>query len=150
MIEALDGVKVVIDVPMHDPASNSNFDRGPTRLNGKEALAFSRNRKSLPRGDIGRTRHQGNLLRAVHRELRRRHNSLPRLAMLSAAFARNTVSNIPRRKLLPLAMLAARIPTRDVLQVPLGGPTGTSGGTSVVHLAPGNTFQRIRDGRVGP
>ncbi|HSK90619.1 MAG TPA: LCP family protein [Euzebyales bacterium] len=144
------GVDVVVEQPMHDDASKSDFEPGPVRIQGAEALAYARDRHSLPDGDFGRTRHQGDLLLAAHRRLVEDRSSLPDLVALMGSLARNTVSNIPRTELLPLALLAAGMDPDSVEHVPLTGRTGTLGSASVVFVEPGDTFTRISDGRVGP
>lgn len=151
MTRVLGGVDVVVERPMSDPFSGSNFVPGPQRLDGPQALAFLRDRKSLPDGDIGRARNHGNFMRAVHVQVRNRQADLPTLTWLSALFLRNTVTNIPKDQILPLAMLATQIPPEQVYQVGLTGSFGTaSNGGSIIHLGPGNTFERIRAGQVGP
>jgi LCP family protein required for cell wall assembly len=150
LTRASDGVDVVVEQPMHDVSSHSDFDPGPAHLEGKEALAFARDRHSLPDGDLGRTRHQGDLLVGAHRQLVDGDRSLSELLDLIGPFARNTASNIPTAELLPLALLAAEIDPDAVEQIPLTGTLGTQGGAAVVHLEPGDTFTRIREGQVGP
>ena len=146
----LDGVDVVVEQPMHDPSSHSDFAPGPARVAGAEALAYARDRHSLPDGDFGRTRHQGDLLLAAHRRLVEDHHGLRDLVDLVGSLARNTVSDIPRDDLLPLLLLAAGIDPDAVAHVPLGGRTGTMGTAAVVYVEPGDTFTRIADGHVGP
>ena len=150
MVDGLGGVDIVVDTPMSDPFSGSNFQPGPQRIAGWQALSFVRDRKSVPGGDFGRARNQGALLRYVHAQVRRSHGGLPELVRLAGLLARNTVTNIPRTELLQLALLATEIPPEHVLQVPLGGTAGMEGRASVVRLAPGGTFDRIRAGQVGP
>jgi LCP family protein required for cell wall assembly len=144
------GIDVVVQQPMHDVSSHSDFDPGPVRVEGKSALAYARDRHSLPDGDFGRTRHQGDLLLAAHRLLVEDHRSLPKLVGFVGALARNTVTNIPHTDLLPLALLAADIDPDAVEHVPLTGPTGSLDGASVVYVEPGDTFTHIRQGHVGP
>lgn len=151
MAETLGGVEVIIDNPMHSPDAGSNFEPGPARLNGPDSLAYLRDRKSQPRGDFDRTRHHGDFMRFVHAQLRAEQTGLPNLARLSSVFAANVATDIPPDQLLPLAFLALEIEPENVLQVPLAGGLGTTGGgASVVHLAPGDTFDKIRAGQVGP
>lgn len=150
LTRALDGVDVIVEQPLHDAASRSDFDPGPAHVEGRDALAFARDRHSLPDGDIGRTRHQGDLLVAAHRRLVEHDRSLPELLDLIRALARNTASNIPTSDLLPLALLAADIDPDAVEQVSLSGRLGSLGGASVVHLNPRDAFTRIADGQVGP
>ncbi|HSK98135.1 MAG TPA: LCP family protein [Euzebyales bacterium] len=150
LTEDLGGVDVVAERPMRDVSSHSNFDRGPAHVEGKRALAFARDRHSLPDGDFGRTRHQGDLLLAAHRRVVEDRRSLPELVGLVGSLARNTVSNIPTSELLPLAFLATDIAPAAVEQISLTGRLGYLGAASVVYVRPGRTFSRIRNGQVGP
>ncbi|MGH3665659.1 MAG: LCP family protein [Egibacteraceae bacterium] len=149
VVNALGGVPVDLPGPMNDAGSGAVFKAGKQRFDGKQALAFSRNRYDLPNGDFGRTRNQGRLLRAIHKEVRRRRSDLPSLTRLAAAFSRNTESNIPPRELLPLASLAVRIKPRHVKQVSLSGGIGTAGGASIVNLNPADAFRDIKRRKIG-
>ena len=134
---------------MHDVSSHSDFEPGPVRVEGEAALAYARDRHSLPDGDFGRTRHQGELMLAAHQRVAE-DIQLPGLVALVGSLARNTVSNIPHTDLLPLALLAADIDPDAVEHVPLTGATASMGGASVIHVDVGDTFTRIRNGDVGP
>lgn len=150
-VAGLGGVEVTIEQPMHDPFSGSNFEPGPRRLSGHEALAFVRDRKSVPGGDFGRTRNHGRLLRAAHAQLREQSTALPALTRKVGLFSRTTVTNIPASELLNLAFLALAIDPAHVRQDALEGSFGTGpGGSSAVHLRTGGSFERIRAGQVGP
>lgn len=149
MTRVMGGVEIEIERTMRDPFSGSNFAPGPARLEGPGALAFVRDRKSLPDGDFGRTRNQGRFLAAAHAELV--GADLRTVAHRAALFARTTVSNIPPEDLLPLALLALQIDPAHVHQESLSGSFGTTGGgASIVHLNPGGAFDRIRAGQIGP
>lgn len=149
MVRDMGGVRISLDRAIRDSASRANLRAGKQWLNGDEALAFTRARKTVPGGDFTRAKHQGQLLRAVHRQIRRRQSDLPTLTKLVGSFARNTDSDIPPRDLLRLAALAVKIKPRDVRQVPLSGPTGFAGAQSVVFLRPGRAFSDIKRGRIG-
>lgn len=146
----LGGVDVVVERPMHDRFSQSDFEPGPVRVRGKAALAYARDRHSLPDGDFGRTRHQGDLLLAAHRRVVEDKHSLPELVDVMGTLARYTVSNIPHTDLLPLVLLAADIDPDNVEHIPLTGTISTVGGASVVYVEPGKTFTRIHNGHIGP
>jgi polyisoprenyl-teichoic acid--peptidoglycan teichoic acid transferase len=62
MIDEMGGIDINIPVSMHDPDAGSDFEPGPRHLTGDEALRFSRDRHSLPNGDIGRSENQGLLI----------------------------------------------------------------------------------------
>jgi len=149
--EGLGGIDVVVDADMRDPFSGSDFRAGPQRFLGQQALAYVRDRKSVAGGDFGRTRHQGDLLRFAHTQVRTRQGSLSELVRLAALFARTTSSSIPEHELLPMALLAVEIDPTAVRQVALSGGAGVGpGGGSIVRLNTGDTFERIRAGVVGP
>ncbi|HWB71287.1 MAG TPA: LCP family protein [Egibacteraceae bacterium] len=145
MVDQMGGVDVIVDQPMQDRFSGSNFQPGPQHLAGGQALAYVRDRYSVAGGDIGRSRHQGELLRFAHAQVRARQADLPTLTRLIATLSRNTVTNIPKHELLAMVVLAIQIDPASVAHVPLGGPAG-----GFVHLQPGPAFDRIRAGQVGP
>jgi LCP family protein required for cell wall assembly len=63
------GVQLTIPFPMNDPNSGAHFAPGDARLNGEQALAFSRDRHDFPTSDIQRTGNQGLLLLAALKQL---------------------------------------------------------------------------------
>jgi len=148
--EALGGIDVVVDRPMHDEASGSDFDPGAHRVEGKDALAFARDRHSMPDGDFGRTRHQGDLLVGAHRRVTADGIGLADLVDLMGTLARHTASDIGPTQLLRMGLLAPRIDPAAVEQVSLTGRLDTLGGASVVRLRTRGVFDRIRAGDVGP
>jgi LCP family protein required for cell wall assembly len=150
LVDGMGGIDVVVDQPMRDAFSGSNFVPGPQRLSGAQALAFARDRYSVRGGDLGRSRHQGDLLRFAHIQLRTHLGDAASLARLTALFARNTVTNVPPSELLLLALLATEIDPANVRQVALGGTPGFAGRAAVIHLDARDTFERIRAGQVGP
>ncbi|MBA3374105.1 MAG: LCP family protein [Actinomycetota bacterium] len=149
MVDAMDGVPISLPRSMYDAGSGADFSTGRQRLNGEEALSFSRNRKGLVDGDFGRTRNQGRLLRAAHGRLRDHRWDLPALTRLLGTLSRNTETNIPARKLFEFAQLGVSIKRSDVRHVPLSGGVGMVGLESVVYLNPGGAFADIRAGRIG-
>jgi polyisoprenyl-teichoic acid--peptidoglycan teichoic acid transferase len=151
-VDGMGGLEIQVKRPMVDRYSKANFkSAGVHHVDGKEALAFTRTRYALPDGDFGRTRHQGDFLRALHRHLRRTDPGLVELAEMAALLQQTSETSIPPRELIPLGMLALDIHPNQVLHVPLKGSLGkTRGGASIVRLNPGDTFRRIRNGRVGP
>jgi polyisoprenyl-teichoic acid--peptidoglycan teichoic acid transferase len=151
MTEEMDGIEVTVEQRMTATGGAGTIEAGEQRLGPQQALGFARDRKSQPRGDFDRTRNQGLLLRAAHEQILREGADLASLSRLAASFIRDTHSSIPRMDVLRLAVLAAQIDPADILQVPLSGSIGTgAGGASIVHLAPGDAFERIAAGQVGP
>lgn len=151
VVDGLGGVEVHVTQPMRDAFSGSNFAPGYQRLAGHQALSYVRDRKSVAGGDFGRSANHGNLMRFVHAQARTARHDLPAMGRMLALFTRNTDSNIPPSLLLPLGRLALEIEPTAIRQISLRGPLGTGpGGASIVHLRPGDAFDRIRAGVVGP
>jgi anionic cell wall polymer biosynthesis LytR-Cps2A-Psr (LCP) family protein len=144
------GLEITLDAGVKDAAARASLRAGKQRMDGFEALSFSRARKTLPGGDFTRTKHQGDMLRAAHRQIRAQQSGLPDLTKLLAAFSRNVDTDIPPHQLFRLASLAVNIRPRDVKQISLSGGTGFAGAQSVVYLNAGSAFSDIRKRRIGP
>lgn len=69
IVNGMDGVVVDVPMEMSDRYSGAYFSPGTTRMNGTQALAFSRNRYNFPQGDIQRTWNQGHLILAGMKQL---------------------------------------------------------------------------------
>lgn len=152
LIDTLGGVHIDVEQRLNDPrGAHSNLSAGPQRLDGTQALAYTRDRKSRSDGDLGRNRAQARVLRSLHAEMVGTSPSVTDLVELAATLRRHTVSSIPPGRLLKLAALAAEItPDRVALQQ-AGARVGTAGRASVVHLtdAAHQTFADLReDGRL--
>jgi len=70
LVDELGGIEVDNDEAfrayyIEDKVVNYYFKKGKNKLNGKQALAYSRERKSLATGDIARTKHQQQVLEAI-------------------------------------------------------------------------------------
>ncbi|SDD20948.1 LCP family protein [Actinokineospora iranica] len=70
LTEAIDGVDVCLNHATSDPDSGADFRRGPQTVRGGDAVAFVRQRKGLPGGDLGRiVRQQTFLASAMNKVL---------------------------------------------------------------------------------
>lgn len=70
LTEAIDGVDVCLNHSTSDPDSGANFRKGPQQVRGGDAVAFVRQRKGLPRGDLDRiVRQQTFLASAMNKVL---------------------------------------------------------------------------------
>jgi LCP family protein required for cell wall assembly len=68
--QAVGGVPVCLQAPVHDSYSGANFPAGPQTVSGAAALAFVRQRYGLPHGDLDRIlRQQAFLSGLAHRLL---------------------------------------------------------------------------------
>ncbi len=150
LVDAVGGVDIEVPYKMADSASGAFFDPGRRHMNGTEALAFSRARKSVPGGDFGRSLNQGRLLVASLSKFRADAASPLRLATYLVAFHNLVESNVPAAELLRLAAIGRRIDPARIENLVLPGGGGSAGGASVVRLGPGagEIFAAIRDDAV--
>jgi LCP family protein required for cell wall assembly len=65
LVDALGGVKLHLDKPMDDKASGAHFPAGDVTLDGKESLAYVRERHQEADQDLGRMRNQQKFLSAL-------------------------------------------------------------------------------------
>lgn len=65
VIDEQGGIPIVLPKRVNLSHAKIVLDKGPQVLSGAEALAYARERKTLPDGDFGRSRHQGELLVAA-------------------------------------------------------------------------------------
>lgn len=149
MVNAMGGIQVDVTQRMKSVDAKSDFKPGRQRMNGKQALAFTRDRKSVQGGDFGRTRHQGQMLLFAHRQIRKHQSDPVSLMRLAGAFLSNVETDIPRHRLIHLAGRAIEIPPKNIRHIALSGGTGFRGPESVVFLNPGSTFADLRKGKVG-
>ena len=147
-VSEVGGVRIQIPYAMNDAASGAHFRPGPTRLDGPEALAFSRDRHDVPGGDFGRSLNQGRRLLAGVRELRDdvRRDPLAAFHWLLAA-QRYVRTDLSLPELVDLAFAALTVD--KVKNKVVSGGGGFAGGASVVRLgssAQGMFRDLARDG----
>ncbi|WP_344956721.1 LCP family protein [Actinomadura miaoliensis] len=65
MTDALGGVDVYLDAPIHDPSNGWSWPAGRNHLDGAKALRFVRERKGLSGSDLDRVKRQHAFLRAM-------------------------------------------------------------------------------------
>ena len=69
LTEAVGGVEVCLNHSTSDPDSGADFGRGRQTVSGGDAVAFVRQRKNLPRGDLDRIVRQQTFLAAAMRKV---------------------------------------------------------------------------------
>jgi LCP family protein required for cell wall assembly len=142
MVDLIGGLEVDVPYPMSDSASGASFGAGPQVLNGKETLAFSRNRKDTPQGDFSRSENQGRVLLAALKEFQGQFAQDP-----SALFHWIDVGNSNLRtdltldEVFELMLTSLSIEPRKVKNLVLSGSVGYAGSASVVFL--GEPARRI-------
>ena len=153
MVEAIGGIDVEIPYPMNDSASGAVFDAGERRLTGREALAFSRNRKNTPNGDFSRTENQGLVILGALEQFQAEVRKDPlRLLEWIRLGARYIQTDVTVADLFQLALGAIELEPDNVTNLAVPGGIGMIGGASVVTLGGEATalFQDVADdGLVG-
>lgn len=136
MINSIGGLTVDVPFAMSDSSSGSNFEPGVQKLRGKEALAFARDRHSLPAGDFGRSEDGGRLIIAALAQFRKEFAKDPsRLLTWVAGGFRNVQTEAPLDEVLALAFTCTLMNPKHVENVVAPGTTGMSGTTSIVNLS---------------
>lgn len=142
LVSTVGGVEVDIPYAMSDSASGAHFQPGPTRLDGPEALAFSRDRHDVPGGDFGRSLNQGRFLVAALREFRGDVATDPvELFRWVIAGVRYLQSDLSFGEVIELALAAVGLDPGEVRNKVVSGSGGSAGGQSVVRL--GSSAQAI-------
>ncbi|MDQ4149380.1 MAG: LCP family protein [Actinomycetota bacterium] len=145
LVNELGGIVVPIPYRMLDSASGADFQPGVFPLSGQQALAFSRARKGVPRGDFSRAENQGILIVSALAKVRAELADPLRLFDYIRTAKRHTNFNVPVSEVVKLALLAKEIDPANIRNVTINGSVGSAGGQSVVFIAPGDTFARVRD-----
>lgn len=129
----LGGIQIHLESGMRDSASGADFPPGDQYLNGPQALAFARTRKTLARGDIDRQRNGGLVLLAAAATARFRPvEEIPRMLTEAAAWAWTDLSPMT---ILRLTMTSLIAPTLDVRNEVLEGTPGDRSGASTIELS---------------
>jgi polyisoprenyl-teichoic acid--peptidoglycan teichoic acid transferase len=135
MIDEIGGIDVEIPYEMADENSGAFFAPGMQHLNGDQALALSRNRYTLPRGDLDRTVNQGLVLLSALKTLQARQPSVGDTVRLVATAGRHVkLDGLGVRDLLAMGQLALSVDTNNVRNVLL--PVASSGNGSNLATTP--------------
>jgi LCP family protein required for cell wall assembly len=148
IVDELGGLPIVLPTAIRGEASGVDL-AGPQRLSGAEALAYARERKVLPDGDFGRSRHQGDLILAAAVAARLRGVGWAPTAM--DAVSGHSQTDLGVAEALTFAAAFYRLDPRRVGHVVAKGGFGRSAdGQSIVLLdaASKRAFERFRDGRL--
>jgi LCP family protein required for cell wall assembly len=151
IVNKVGGVQVNVDMNLRDHFAGAFLNKGKRKLNGGQALAYARARKTLPGGDFDRSRHQGQLLLGGLGTFQRQVAQDPAKVMTWLGVLRDEVkTDLPFPELLRLALVANTVPPANIRNVPVPGAAGNAGGASVVHLQPSAyaLFGRIRAGKL--
>lgn len=149
IVDEQGGIPIVVPktvVASH--ARNMIIKAGPQTLTGKQALAYARERKTLPDGDFGRSRHQGEVILAAAVKAK----LAGPIAIPSAltSFSKVGKSNLTAEQILTFAAGLHQVSPLKVGRGVAKGAFGTAGAQSIVVL--GNEARRLfaqfRDGNL--
>lgn len=143
---------VTVDVPRTLTDGGQDIGPGTQRINGAEALAFTRDRKHRPNGDFDRTHAQSTFLIAAHQQMIADGYDVARIAEVVGILQQTSITDLGPGQLLRLGYLAMTVPQENVENITVPGNIGTAGAASVVYL-PDSAYAIIRDaaddGQVG-
>lgn len=151
LVDDMGGVDVPVPHRMNDAASGARFEAGWHRLGGAGALAFARNRKDTPHGDLSRSANQGLLVLSALAKMRGEVGDDPGLMRWVEVLLRHVRLDVPLEDLPRLAALARRLDPGRVQNVVVPGTPGRAGRQSVVHLDAASAtalFNDLRDDAV--
>jgi LCP family protein required for cell wall assembly len=123
LVDGVGGVTVNVPTEMHDTYSGAYFHPGVQRLNGNQALAFSRDRHDFPSSDIIRTGNQGLLIVSAIQQLQQQADSAGgQFKLISLLYQHADLTGLGIMDLYNLGRLMHRIPPDQIrsVTVPLG------------------------------
>ena len=144
-VNALGGLPIISDMAL----AKVGIRRGPQVLDGNQTLWYARERKSLPDGDFGRSRHQGQVLLAA--AIQGRRKGVLWAPKVISVLDRRSSSNLTAEQVLQwVASFYALSPSKVGRQV-ASGSVGSADGQSVVFLTSRARaqFADLRDGNLG-
>ena len=149
IVEQLGGIDYTAPKAVSGEASGAKVRAGRQRLGPEQALAYARERKTLPDGDFGRSRNQGLLLVGAFLDARRRGPS--ELARALTVVQSQSSSDLTAAEALRFGAWIYKISPMRVGHEVVTGSTPTIGGQSVVVLGDDAraTFRDFEDARLG-
>jgi len=132
-------VKDIGGIEVHNPRAFSDtylkpkgFKKGRIHLGGYDAMAFSRIRHDLPRGDFDRSADQQRVLRGIQAKVRARADRPGFIERGVLSVMQHTSTNLPPGELFRLAQAMAHVEPSKITSCVVQGAIGNIGGASVV------------------
>jgi polyisoprenyl-teichoic acid--peptidoglycan teichoic acid transferase len=136
MVDDIGGLEVDVPYPMSDESSGAVFDAGPQVMDGREVLAFSRNRKDTPNGDFSRSENQGLVFLGALEQLRREFGkSSPALFSWLISGVQNMRMDLSLPDLFELGLTAVTVDPQNVDNLVVPGGIGMAGTASIVVIS---------------
>lgn len=150
MVDELGGVDVLVNRRMNDRNSGARFQRGWHHFTGGQALAFSRNRTDVEKGDFSRSENHGLLMLAGLAKMRSEVADDGGVARWIGVLVKHARLKVPLSKLPELGALARRLDPARLKNVVAPGRIGMTARQSVVFLTTeaAKLFSDLRDDAV--
>jgi len=133
LVESIGGIDVDNPVAFTDTyLKPRGFEQGRIHLNGYDAMAFSRIRHNLLRGDFDRSANQQRVIEGIQAKVRARADEPGFLAQGVLNVMQYTATDLPPRDLFRLAVAIAHVDPSKVTTCVVQGDIGNVGGASVV------------------
>ncbi|HET6626590.1 MAG TPA: LCP family protein [Nocardioidaceae bacterium] len=133
MIEAIGGITVRSKFRFFDVVKPGGYKVGKNRLNGMQALIFSRIRKSFPNGDFDRSANQQRTLLGILREVRSKADRPGFMERAVLSVTKNMDTNLRPSELFVLAQGLTQVQPGKFTGCVIQGSTGYAGAASVVY-----------------
>jgi polyisoprenyl-teichoic acid--peptidoglycan teichoic acid transferase len=133
MVDAIGGI--VVHVPYAYSDENlrpQGFHKGRNRVNGMGALAFSRIRHNLLRGDFERSAHQQGTIRSIQAKIRANADRPGFIDRGVLAVMSNMDTNLSPSELFRIAQAVAQVNPSKITGCVVQGSIGNIGGASIV------------------
>ena len=134
MVDELGGVDVPVERRMNDHNSGAKFERGWHHMTGGQALAFSRDRTDVEKGDLTRSENQGLVMLSGLAKMRAEVGDDGGVARWIGVLLKYAKFDMPLAKLPALGALARRLDPARIKNVVAPGRLGFSARQSVVFL----------------
>ncbi len=131
IVDQLGGIEVNNDEAfrayyVEDEVVDYSFKEGINKLNGKQALAYSRERKSLALGDVARTKHQQQVLEAIINKVLSK-NIITKYADLLNALEGKFITNIGTKNITSLVKKQIKdMPSWNITKNTLSGTSDSN------------------------
>jgi LCP family protein required for cell wall assembly len=133
MVDAIGGI--VVHVPYAYSDENlrpQGFRKGRNKVNGMGALAFSRIRHNLLRGDFERSAHQQGTLRSIQAKIRANADRPGFIDRGVLSLMSNLDTNLSPSELFRIAQAVAQVDPSKITGCVVQGSIGNVGGASIV------------------
>jgi len=146
MVDSIGGITVNNPVAFNDSfLKPKGFKTGKIHLNGYDAMAFSRSRHDLIRGDFDRSANQQRVVKGIQEKVRERAGQPGFLAKGVLTVMKDLYTDLPPAELYQLARAVASVDPAKVTNCVVQGGIGTSSDGQSIVLADVGAAHRMAD-----